>query len=76
MIKAKQNKIKTRVSQKDSQYHTQASCELLNGRTPPAFEFPQTYLEVSTASVLLIELAPDSRSSSTQIAPNGKRAAP
>lgn len=36
----------------------------------------ETHLEVSTASVDLIELAPDSHSKTTQIAPNGKRVAP
>lgn len=36
----------------------------------------ETHLEVSTPSVVLIELAPDSHRNATQIAPNGKRVAP
>lgn len=36
----------------------------------------ETHLEVSTASVVLTELAPDSHRKTTQIAPNGKRVAP
>lgn len=36
----------------------------------------ETYFEVSTASVVLTELAPDSHRKTTQIAPNGKRVAP
>lgn len=37
---------------------------------------PETYLEVSTPSVVLIELALDSQRKTTQRAPNGKRVAP
>lgn len=36
----------------------------------------EAYFEVSTASVVLIELAPDPHRKTTQIAPNGKSPAP
>lgn len=75
MLKTKQIKIKKNISCNIDNHH-------VNLRTAghvqrQLSEVSQTYLEVSTASVLLIELPLESRSSSSsQIAPNGKRAAP
>lgn len=53
-----------------------ASSAFIHKSSRSSIQVHETYLEVSTASVVLIELAPDSHRKTTQIAPNGKRVAP